>query len=140
MPDAGWLVVLEPDECMRLMATAPVGRIVFTEQALPAVQPVNFLVHEGAIVIRTNEGSKLAAAAEGAIVAFEADEIDPATHTGWNVTVVGPASVVSDPDAVAELSALPLQPWAPGVRDRFIRIEAKRVSGRRLENESPGIS
>jgi hypothetical protein len=37
--------VLEPltrDECTRLMGSVPVGRIVYTRQALPAVELVNF--------------------------------------------------------------------------------------------------
>jgi hypothetical protein len=33
---------LPRDECIRLMASAPVGRIVYTRQALPAVELVNF--------------------------------------------------------------------------------------------------
>ncbi|MCA1836649.1 MAG: pyridoxamine 5'-phosphate oxidase family protein, partial [Actinobacteria bacterium] len=31
-------------ECLRLLRTGSVGRIVFTEQALPAIQPVNFTI------------------------------------------------------------------------------------------------
>jgi hypothetical protein len=46
---------------------------VFTEDALPAVQPVNFRLWHDDVVI----------------VAFEADELDPDLRMGWRVTVVG---------------------------------------------------
>lgn len=125
-------VTLEREECLQLLAGAPAGRLVFTEHALPAIRPVNFVVHGGAIVIRSGEGEKLTAASDGAVVAFEADEIDVVTRTGWSVTVVGQAAVVTDADTVAELSALPLVPWAPGNRDWFIRVDVAHVTGYRI--------
>lgn len=131
--DSQGLVILDREECLRLLGTVPVGRIVFTEHALPAIRPVNFLVHDGAIVIRSGEGEKLTAAADGAVVAFEADEFDADARTGWSVTAVGPAAAVTDADSVAALSALPLVPWAPGDRSRFIRLQVVHVSGRRLD-------
>lgn len=132
MRDSQGLAILDREECLRLLGTVPVGRIVFTEHALPAIRPVIFLVHDGAIVIRSGEGEKLAAAADGAVVAFEADEFDAATRTGWSVTVVGPAATVTDADSVAALCALPLVPWAPGDRHWFIRVEVTHITGRRL--------
>ncbi len=52
------------EECLALLATAPSGRLVLTEGALPAVLPVNFLLDPAGIVIRTAEGSS-ASLAEG---------------------------------------------------------------------------
>jgi nitroimidazol reductase NimA-like FMN-containing flavoprotein (pyridoxamine 5'-phosphate oxidase superfamily) len=119
-------------ECLRLMATAPVGRIAYTRQALPAVEPVNFAVHDGVIVVRADPGSKLAAATRRAVVAFQADELDPVTRSGWSVTVVGRAEEVTDPAEIARLGKLGLEPWAPGAREHFIRIVPGLVTGRRL--------
>ena len=48
------------------MGSVPVGRIVYTRQALPAVELVNFALDDGDIVIRTDAGGKLAAATRGA--------------------------------------------------------------------------
>ena len=59
-----------------LMASVPVGRIIYTRRALPAVELVNFALDRGEIVIRTDSSGKLAAATRGAIVAFEADSLD----------------------------------------------------------------
>lgn len=129
--DSGGLEVLDLQECLSLLAAAPLGRIVFTHSALPAIQPVNFLLHDGDVIIRTNPGSKLAAAAQ-AIVAFEIDDYDPVDRTGWSVVVVGHARHVTDPYDVAALRELPLETWAPGGRDQFLRIVPAIVTGRRI--------
>ena len=126
---------LSRDECMRLMGSVPVGRIVYTRQALPAVELVNFALDDGDIIIRTDAGSKLAAATRGAVVAFETDSVDDAGHTGWSVTVVGQARAVTDDAEIQHLMQIPLTPWAPGRRDHFIRILPTIVTGRRLGAE-----
>lgn len=130
--DAAGLQVLDRDECLRLLGSVSVGRIVFTDRALPAVQPVNFVLHDGDVVIRTASASKLAVAARNAVVAFEADELDPALRAGWSVTVVGRARVASDPAECVALAELPLRSWAPGPLDHFILVRPSTVSGRRI--------
>lgn len=119
-------------QCLELLASVPVGRIVYTEQAMPAIRLVNFALADDTIVIKTAWGSKLAAAARHAIVAFEADRYDDSDHTGWSVTAIGRSRVVEDPAEIAYLDALALQPWAPGRRDHYIRIAIDRVTGRRV--------
>jgi uncharacterized protein len=123
---------LPRDECIRLMASVPVGRIVYTRQALPAVEVVNFTLDRGDIIIRTSSGGKLAAAAGGTVVAFEADSLDPAGHRGWSVTVVGESRAVTDREEILRLEQTGLSSWAPGTRDHFIRITPAIVNGRRL--------
>jgi hypothetical protein len=83
-------------------------------------------------VIRTDRGGKLAAAARGAVVAFEADALDPAHQAGWSVTVIGTSQEVTDPDDIARLRRTGLRTWAPGSREHFIRISLEIVSGRYL--------
>ncbi|WP_431900571.1 pyridoxamine 5'-phosphate oxidase family protein [Nonomuraea sp. bgisy101] len=138
--DASGLQVLTREECLDLLSSTPIGRIVFTDRALPAVQPVNFYLDGQSIVIRTSIGSKLAAATRRAVVAFEADEFDPKLRTGWSVTAVGQAREVTDPDEIAWLAALPLTTWAPGSRDHYIVIEAEHISGRRITTHSNGAT
>ena len=130
--DGSALQRLSRDECLMLMASVPVGRIVYTLRALPAVDPVNFALDHGDIVIRTDRGGKLAAAARGAVVAFETDQVDLAGQSGWSVTAIGPSTEVTDPGELARLRTIGLKSWAPGERDHFIRISPVMLNGRHL--------
>jgi hypothetical protein len=130
--DDNGLEVLSAAECLMLAATMPVGRIAFSEQALPAIQPVNFVLDDGCVIIRTAEGTKLAAAIRNAVVAFEVDDFDTEARAGWSVTLVGRAESIRDTAECARLAGLPLRTWAAGARDRFIRIRPEVISGRRL--------
>jgi uncharacterized protein len=133
--DSAGLEILSRDDSLCLLGSVPVGRVVFTDRALPAVQPVNFVLHDGTVVFRTGAGSKLAAATREAIVAFQADCFDRDSETGWSVSVVGPSQVVTDEAELEQLRQLPLRPWAPTRRDHFIRIALTHVTGRRLSRD-----
>lgn len=132
MMDRQQLEVLDLEQCLELLNTVRVGRLVFNEDALPAVQPVNFRLHEGQVVIRVAGGGKLAAATRNAVVALEADELDPDLREGWSVTVVGRAELITDIGELVALSGIWLQPWVEGRRDKFVRIRPSKVTGRRL--------
>ncbi|MER6567839.1 pyridoxamine 5'-phosphate oxidase family protein [Streptomyces sp. NPDC001093] len=120
-------------ECLRLLATAPVGRIVHTRKALPAVLPVNFrLDHDGAVVLRTAAASELARAVDGAVVAFEADAVDAVAQAGWSVVVTGRAEVVTDEAELRRLDRIGLCSWVPSPEEVYVRIEPELVSGREL--------
>ena len=123
---------LSGSECLRLMASVPVGRIIYTRQALPAVELVNFAVDGGDIVIRTSPSGKLAAAASDAVVAFETDQLDIEQRSGWSVTAIGRSREVTDPVDIGRLRQIGLDSWAPGERDHFIRITPGILNGRRL--------
>jgi uncharacterized protein len=134
--DGSALQRLSRDECLTLMASVPVGRIIYTRRALPAVELVNFALDEGEIVIRTDGSGKLAAATRGAVVAFEADQLDLAGQAGWSVTAIGPSREVTDPGDLARLETIGLRSWAPGTRDHFIRISPVMLNGRHLRADS----
>jgi nitroimidazol reductase NimA-like FMN-containing flavoprotein (pyridoxamine 5'-phosphate oxidase superfamily) len=127
------LVPLPEAEAVRLLGTVSFGRIVFTDRALPAIRPVNHIVYEGDIVIRSHAGSALLRAAEkGVVVAYEADNIDPDRHLGWSVVVTGFARQVVDPDEARRLERL-LQPWIqmPNT-SHAVRIHPDLVTGFRI--------
>src|SRR4051812_26330294 len=105
--------VLDEAQCLTLLGSVPLGRIAFTEGALPAVQPVAFALGDGEVFIPTHRGSRVAIASRGAIVAFEVDDFDAGARTGWNVTVIGPSRVISDSAEVRRLDGFGLEPWAP---------------------------
>ena len=122
---------LSRDECRQLMASVSIGRIIYTRQALPAVELVYFALDQGDIVIKTDGDGKLAAATRHNVVAFETDCLD-AQQAGWSVTAIGPSREVTDPDDIGRLQKIDLSSWAHGVRENFIRISPELLNGRRL--------
>lgn len=124
---------LDPAECLQLLATVSVGRLGLLVDGRPEILPVNYAVDDGTVVFRTAEGTVLNQAALQ-VVAFEADAIDAGTRTGWSVLAQGVAQDVSAAlDTRSEqLRALALVSWAPGRRHRWFRLDADRISGRRL--------
>jgi hypothetical protein len=127
------LVELSRWESLRLLGSVSYGRIVFTSQALPAVRPINHIVDDGAVIVRTHLGAEVLANV-GVVVAYEADEIDPDEHTGWSVIVTGLATLVRDPDEAARYERL-LRPWVNGQRNQVLRIQPELVTGYRLAAE-----
>ncbi|MEV6407064.1 pyridoxamine 5'-phosphate oxidase family protein [Streptomyces bobili] len=124
---------LDRQECLRLLAKAPVGRVVYTRQALPAVLPVNFCLDtDFSVLLRTSPDSDLVRAIDGVVVAFEADEFDAATQSGWSVVVTGRATVVTDPAEHERLFHSGPTSWMPLHDAVFVRIESGIVTGREL--------
>lgn len=124
---------LDADECRALLSTHGVGRIAVTSaDGRPAVVPVNYEVVHDAIVFRTAPHSVAASAAETE-VAFEVDHVDEALSRGWSVLAVGPASVVTDPEAVRGLTLRAHStPWAGGAREMWISVRPTSLTGRRI--------
>ncbi|MGC4987249.1 pyridoxamine 5'-phosphate oxidase family protein [Streptomyces sp. DT193] len=127
------LLDLGPGECRALLSTHGVGRVsVQTSDGRPAVVPVNYDVVDDAIAFRTAPGSVTAAAA-GAEVAFEVDHVDEALSQGWSVLAVGPAELVTDPEATGRLTRhAHTAPWAGGERDMWVSIRPTSLTGRRI--------
>jgi nitroimidazol reductase NimA-like FMN-containing flavoprotein (pyridoxamine 5'-phosphate oxidase superfamily) len=123
---------LSRSECELLLKTARVGRVIFTDQALPAALPVNFACEGSDIVFRTEAGRRLAAACDGAIVAFEVDNVDTRHHAGWSVLVTGLARVLKSESEILRADQLGVESWADPADSRYVRIAAGLVSGRRM--------
>ncbi|MET9181599.1 pyridoxamine 5'-phosphate oxidase family protein [Kitasatospora aureofaciens] len=123
---------LSEAECLRLLSTVPVGRVVYTEHALPAVLPVSFEVLDGRLVLAVRRGSATARGLDGTVVAFQADLLDPVTRTGWSVLVHGRADAVRDPEQVRRVLRSGLRPWVGDPEPLFVALVPELVSGRRL--------
>jgi nitroimidazol reductase NimA-like FMN-containing flavoprotein (pyridoxamine 5'-phosphate oxidase superfamily) len=126
------LEVLTREECLRLLPTQMLGRIAVRLGEAPSILPVLFAMLDDDVVFRTDSGTKLSAAVMRAVVAFEVDDADPATRTGWSVLVVGPVEAVEDPATLARIDALGLEQWVDSGRDRVLRIHTRTVTGRRI--------
>ena len=126
--------VLSPEECRRLIQGGGVGRVAFRGGRSVHIVPVNFVVDRDTIVFRTAPYSELGEHGAGKIAAFEVDELDVHTESGWSVVAKGPVHVIS---THAEVAALRLgndpEPWADGVRRLYLRLTWHELTGRRLE-------
>jgi hypothetical protein len=85
---------LDLRECMRLLGTAELGRLGFTQSALPVVQPVTYRLSEGAVVIPAVPDHPATCALRDGIVVLGVDSFDDALADGWAVSVVGPIRLV----------------------------------------------
>ena len=130
--DRNGMRMLSRGEALARLATTEVGRVGVTMRAMPVILPVTFVLDRENVVFRTGRGTKLAAALNRHVVAFQADDIDPGTRRGWSVLVIGTALPVEDEEELAWVRSLPLEPWIDGELDHFVRIPAVHVSGREL--------
>ena len=135
--DRNGLEILDRAECLRLLAGSILGRIAVTIGALPVILPVNFLLDGDRILIRTGTGTKLEAATRDAVVAFEVDDVEPFSHSGWSVCVTGRAMELRDQDDVARVASLPLPHWAPKGTEHVVAVSVDLVTGRRLSHPTP---
>ena len=128
---------LTEGECWRLLASVSIGRVVFTQRAMPAIRPVNHVIDGRTIIIRTHLGAAIATRASdggeprGSVVCYEADDLDPARRAGWSVIVTGMARLVTDPAAASRYAAA-VEPWIAGDLNQVVAIEPQFVSGIRL--------
>jgi len=124
-------VDLDRTECLELLRTARIGRVVLSVDCLPVALPVNLAVSGDDVVFSTNVGVKTDAAVAGRVVSVEIDDIDAIYHTGWSVLATGVARVVTDEAEIAALASR-LRPWAAGPHPFLIKVPSTLISGRRL--------
>ena len=128
---------LDEDTCLQLISQEGIGRIAYAGRFGLVVLPVNYTLHDGAVVFRTAEhgplDEDLRTGIEGAEykVAFEIDDIDLAERQGWSVLIQGPAHHVTGAERDAAVRA-GIQALAPGERELFVRIVPSRITGRRI--------
>ena len=128
---------LDEAESLQLIAHGGIGRIAYESRFGPAVLPVNYQWHDGAIVFRTARHGALDEDLQTGIaggeykVAFEIDEIDTPGRQGWSVLIQGPAHHVSEAERDAAIEA-GVEPWPAGDRELFVRIIPTHITGRRI--------
>jgi nitroimidazol reductase NimA-like FMN-containing flavoprotein (pyridoxamine 5'-phosphate oxidase superfamily) len=121
---------LDTATALALLGSAGFGRVVFTQNALPAIRPVNHLLDDGQIIIRTRLSAAVSHAT-GTVVAYEADDLDPVRRLGWSVVVTGTARTVDDPARIARLEQA-LHPWVDQPMNTVIAIDTQLVTGYRF--------
>jgi nitroimidazol reductase NimA-like FMN-containing flavoprotein (pyridoxamine 5'-phosphate oxidase superfamily) len=130
---------LDEAESLRLISQGGIGRIAYMSRFGPAVLPVNYKWHNGAVVFRTARHSALdedlqtGIAGGDYLVAFEIDEFDLLERQGWSVLIQGPAHHVEAETERESAAQAGVQPWPRGERELFLRIVPNRVTGRRIK-------
>lgn len=140
VPDARtWLEHLSSQECWKLLALHPVGRIGVLVDSAPEIYPVNHVVDGNTIVFRTDAGNKLRGLERSPSVCFEADGLNLDDQTGWSVLVKGWAAELTTAEDLRRAQDLPLRFWALGEKAHWVRITPREVTGRRIHRPHPHI-
>jgi nitroimidazol reductase NimA-like FMN-containing flavoprotein (pyridoxamine 5'-phosphate oxidase superfamily) len=135
--------LLDEAECLRLASLGGVGRIGYTSRFGPTVVPVNYALYEGTIVFRTGQHSPMGEDLRTGIehaeskVAFEIDELSPATREGWSILIQGAAHPVDSEAERASVMRSGVEPWAGGEKELFVRVVPTRITGRRIRRARP---
>ncbi|MCW2720916.1 pyridoxamine 5'-phosphate oxidase family protein [Pseudonocardia sp.] len=119
--------------CLDLLESGTRGRVVFTHAAMPAVQPVSYILDDGEAVFRVTRGSPLATATHDAVVGFQVDHIDPDTGAGWSVLGVGQAYQVTDPGRRVAFTDR-VHGWAPDSRAFIVAVPLQQLTGNRFSS------
>ncbi len=121
---------LDDRECWELLELAPMGRIALAAAGEIDIFPINFAVHDGALWFRTAPGTKLVELTVNPEVAVEIDGWDAAE--AYSVVVKGVAERLEHGTEIEAAERLPLAPWVPTLKYRWVRVRPTTVSGRRF--------
>ena len=91
--------VLGPSECLELLAQVEIGRIALSMDALPVILPVAFALIDDQVHFWSMRDSKVDAAVDNRVVAFESGAYEPEAGTGWSVLIQGMTQVVHGSDS-----------------------------------------
>jgi nitroimidazol reductase NimA-like FMN-containing flavoprotein (pyridoxamine 5'-phosphate oxidase superfamily) len=126
----GQLRDLSQEECLELLASKSVGRIAYDGPDGPEVLPLNFVVQDGSVLFRTSPYSELGRRLRLDVAAFQVDEVDDYTQSGWSVLLRGPIEPV-EPDDLPPADLRPTA-WPAGRRSLHLRLQPRTITGRRL--------
>lgn len=124
------VTALDEESCWELLARNELGRLAVAMGSEPDIFPINFIVDGPTVLFRTAPGSKLAELTANPRVAFEVDEYDETF--GASVVVKGIATRLELQREIDEADALPLTPWIPTLKYRWVRIHPTSIAGRRF--------
>ena len=122
---------LDEDQCWNLLSRQEVGRLAVTIGGKPDIFPVNHVVDGRHVLFRTAPGSKLAELAASPDIAFEVEELDDTFAS--SVVLKGTAERLTLQSEIDAADALPLTPWIPTLKYRWVRISVTSMTGRRFE-------
>jgi uncharacterized protein len=129
---------LSEAECKEILAQHTAGRVGFTAADGPQILPVTYQYRNGSVVFRTSPVGVLSGLVRRTSVAFEIDGIDEQNKSGWSVLVLGFAEAMAHNYLLASAWETGPVPWADGIRNLFIEIKPRKISGRTVRARSGG--
>jgi uncharacterized protein len=123
---------LDRPTCLALLAGASLGRLVFTDRALPDVLPVHYRMDGDSIVMKLATATAASRGSRGMVVAFTVDEFDATARSGWSVTAVGSADEISDQEARMNAVSAGLTWWWDDGQTALFSIGTEKLTGQRL--------
>ena len=135
-PPTGSFGELSEAECKQLLAQHTAGRVGFMVGDGPQILPVTYQYRTGSVIFRTSPYGPLAGLVRRTSVAFEIDGIDEQNKSGWSVLVLGFAEAMAHNYLLASAWETGPVPWADGVRNLFIEIKPRKISGRAVRSAS----
>jgi len=124
---------LSEEECWNLLSRSQLGRLAVAVRGEPDIFPVNYVVDGPRVLFRTAPGSKLAEISINPQVAFEVDEYDETFAA--SVVCKGRARRLELQSEIDAADALPLTPWIPTLKYRWVQIVPVSITGRRFKRE-----
>ncbi|MBO0843226.1 MAG: pyridoxamine 5'-phosphate oxidase family protein [Nocardioides sp.] len=122
---------LSSEESWKLAESSHLSRIGWNAPGGPVVLPVNHMIHDGAVWVRTSAHSSMAEQVDESAVALLVDDVDPETHVGWSVQFRGRAEILYREEQVPDV-VRGHHTWPSGARPLWVRLQPTHVNGRRL--------
>jgi len=122
---------LRLEECWAALASETLGRLaVLGKDGAPDIFPINYLVHEERIYLRSAPGAKIIDIVHEPRVAFEVDAI--ADGVAWSVVIRGAASRLDADDEIVASGVHDLISANPTAKYNYFRIDPREITGRRF--------
>lgn len=129
--DGNPVLELDDEQSWKLLEATRHGRLVVSVAGEPDIFPVNYLVSDRKIYLRTAPGNKLAQLTINSRVLLETDGI--LSDEAWSVVLRGTARVLTNSTELAAVEELGLKSWVPTLKDFYVEIVPTSVSGRHFE-------
>jgi hypothetical protein len=125
---------LSREQCLSRLSRLDVGRVSVSVGAMPVIVPVEYVVDRGSVIFHAPLDRALAAACDGAVIAFEVDDFRTADAHGsrWSVHVVGVGAMITDLVQLRamNLHSLDLSHLEP---NQTVRLRTHRLTGHKLD-------
>jgi nitroimidazol reductase NimA-like FMN-containing flavoprotein (pyridoxamine 5'-phosphate oxidase superfamily) len=129
--DGNPVLELDDEQSWKLLEATRHGRLVVSVAGEPDIFPVNYLVSDRKIYLRTAPGNKLAQLTINSRVLLETDGV--LSDEAWSVVLRGTARVLTNSTELAAVEELGLKSWVPTLKEFYVEIVPTSVSGRHFE-------